>query len=142
MESLKRILMAVGIILVVGFILLPIISNPNHKPALNTICRLELANIKNSIDGYQSKYANYPAGNQSEIIKSLCGDNLQKYQFLNIKVNQLNSDKEYLDPWGTPFAINFSSTNSFVVSSAGKDKIWGDKDDIIFNSTSNDFVKP
>jgi hypothetical protein len=134
--------MVAGIVFVVVFFLPIIISNPNHKPALNTICRLELANIKNAIDGYQSKYANYPAGNQSEIIKSLCGDNLQKYQFLNIKVNQLNSDKEYLDPWGTPFAINFSSTNSFVVSSAGKDKIWGDKDDIIFNSTSNDFVKP
>src|ERR1035437_4850083 len=100
MESLKRILMAVGIILVVGFILLPIISNPNHKPALNTICRLELANIKNAIDGYQSKYSNYPAGNQSEIIKSLCGDNLQKYQFLNIKVNQLNQIKNISIPGG------------------------------------------
>lgn len=47
-----------------------------------------------------------------------------------------------VDAWGTLYAINFLSTNSFVVSSAGKDKKFGDADDIIFNSVSNDFVKP
>ncbi|HXI70722.1 MAG TPA: type II secretion system protein GspG [Verrucomicrobiae bacterium] len=142
MKSLQRILLAAGIISVMAFILLAILGNPNHKPALNAICRLELGDIKNALDGYQSKYANYPAGNQSEIIRCLCGNNPERYQFLNIKASQLNLDKGYLDPWGSPFTINFSSTNSFVISSAGKDKLFDTKDDIIFNSLSNDFVKP
>ena len=54
----------------------------------------------------------------------------------------INQAGEFLDPWGTPYAINFTSTNSFVISSAGKNKVFGDADDIVFNSISNGFVKP
>jgi hypothetical protein len=63
-------------------------------------------------------------------------------EFIRPKNMSVNQAGELLDPWGTPYAISFSSTNSFVISSAGKDKIFGDKDAIIFNSVSNDFVKP
>ena len=106
------------------------------------VCRMDLMDIKNALDGYQSKYGCYPTGNELEVVKILRGDNQQRYQFLNIKPNRLNPDKKYADPWGTPFAINFPSTNSVVLSSAGRDKTWGDKDDIIFNSISNGFVNP
>ena len=47
-----------------------------------------------------------------------------------------------VDPWETPYQIEFSKQTNFIIRSAGKDKIFGDADDIIFNSVSNDFVKP
>jgi len=49
---------------------------------------------------------------------------------------------EMVDPWETPYQIEFFQQTNFVIRSAGKDKIFGDADDIIFNSVSNDFVKP
>ena len=49
---------------------------------------------------------------------------------------------EMVDPWETPYEIKFLQQTNFVISSAGKDKIFGDADDIIFNSVSNDFVGP
>ena len=47
-----------------------------------------------------------------------------------------------VDPWETPYKIDFYQQTNFILRSAGKDKIFGDADDIIFNSVSNNFVKP
>ncbi len=47
-----------------------------------------------------------------------------------------------VDPWEMPYQVEFSQLTNFIVRSAGKDKILGDGDDIIFNSASNNFVKP
>ena len=134
--------MAVGFFLVTAFFILSALNNPVRKPAPNSICRLQLSSIKAAMDGYESKYKTHPTGSLAQIIKILCGDNPQKYEFLDVHILKFNSQEECLDPWGTPLAINFSSTNSFVISSAGQDKIWSTKDDIIFNSVSNDFVRP
>jgi len=98
--------------------------------------------IKIALDGYQNKYTNYPTGSQAQIVKSLGGENLLRYEFLDTRVLLFNTNGECLDPWGTRLKIDFSQTNAFVISSAGKDKVFGDADDIIFNSVSNDFVKP
>jgi hypothetical protein len=74
--------------------------------------------------------------------EKLFGDNPKRIEFLRPQNMSINQAGELLDPWGTPYVINFPSTNSFVVLSAGKDKIFGDADDIIFHSVSNDFVNP
>jgi hypothetical protein len=47
-----------------------------------------------------------------------------------------------IDPWQTPYQIEFSQQTNLITHSAGKDKMFGTKDDIVFNSPSNDFVKP
>jgi len=49
---------------------------------------------------------------------------------------------EWLDWWRTPYQIKIVATTNFIIQSAGSNKIFGDADDIIFNSVSNDFVKP
>jgi hypothetical protein len=142
MKSVTRILIAVGFFVVAALFILSLLNNPIHKPAPNAICLLQLVDIKFAMEGYVSKYASYPTGTQAQIIKTLCGNNPQRYVFLDIHILKFNSQEECLDPWGTPLAINFSPTNSFVISSAGQDKIWNTKDDIIFNSATNNFVTP
>jgi len=86
--------------------------------------------LRAEIGIYKYEFGSYPTGDYDQVLKKLFGGDPQKIEFFRV------------DPWGTPYAISFSSTNSFVISSAGKDKIFGDSDDIIFNSVSNDFVKP
>jgi hypothetical protein len=53
-----------------------------------------------------------------------------------------NISGELIDVWQTPYRIELIAPTNFIIRSAGKDKIFGDADDIIFNSASNDFVKP
>jgi len=53
-----------------------------------------------------------------------------------------NTFGELIDTWQTPFQIKFAGQTNFIIRSAGPNKIFSDADDIIFNSISNDFVKP
>jgi hypothetical protein len=61
---------------------------------------------------------------------------------LNYHPQQTNSQGQVLDCWETPYQVEILAQTNFVVSSAGPNKKFGDADDIIFNSVSNDFVKP
>jgi hypothetical protein len=128
----KRIIIfsiAVGIGLIFWAMLLP----PETGPTLNknARCRVVLMlRLQTEIKNYQYKFGSYPTGNYDQVLKKLFTDDPKGVEFFRA------------DPWGTPFVIKFPSTNSFVISSAGKDKIFGDADDIIFNSVSNGFVKP
>lgn len=53
-----------------------------------------------------------------------------------------NRNGELLDIWRRAYKIEIFRPTNFTIRSAGRDRIWDTKDDIIFNSVSNDFVKP
>jgi hypothetical protein len=53
-----------------------------------------------------------------------------------------NGQGQILDPWQSPYRIEILQQTNFAVRCAGTDKIFGNADDIVFNSISNDFVKP
>jgi len=53
-----------------------------------------------------------------------------------------NAAGEVLDIWRTPYRIELAGPTNFVIHSAGRNQKFGDADDIVFNSLSNDFVKP
>jgi len=53
-----------------------------------------------------------------------------------------NASGELIDIWQTPYRIELEGPTNFVIHSAGKNQKFGDADDIVFNSASNDFVKP
>jgi hypothetical protein len=74
--------------------------------------------------------------NNEFVLNSLFATNQSQF-WLNT-----NATGEVIDIWQTPYRIELVGRTNFVVRSAGKDKIFGDADDIIFNSVSNDFVKP
>jgi hypothetical protein len=122
-------LAALAIIALLVAMMLPAETGPTLNK--NTRCIVVLImRLRAEIKNYQCEFGSYPKGDYDQVLKKLFRDDPQKIEFFRV------------DPWGTPFAINFLSTNSFVISSAGKDKIFGDADDIIFNSVSNDFAKP
>ena len=76
--------------------------------------------------------------NSKFILDSLITTN--KYPFsLASRTNTLGA---VIDIWQTPFQIELVRQTNFIVRSAGPNKIFGDADDIIFSSVSNDFVKP
>jgi len=129
--KLKRIII-IFIVIGVGLILWGLFLPAETGPTLNknSRCRVNLMRLRAEIGIYKYEFGSYPTGDYDQVLKKLFGGDPQKIEFFRV------------DPWGTPYAISFSSTNSFVISSAGKDKIFGDSDDIIFNSVSNDFVKP
>jgi hypothetical protein len=63
-----------------------------------------------------------------------------EYQFSF--VSRTNASSQVIDIWQTPFQINLVGLTNFIIHSAGPNQKFGDADDIIFNSVSNDFVKP
>jgi hypothetical protein len=132
------------VVICLGFILFGLLLAPASGPSRgkNIRCKVDLLMLHAEMVNYQNEFGSYPTGDCAQISKTLFGDNPRKIEFLRPKNMFINQAGEFLDPWGTPYVINFSSANSFVISSAGKDKILGDKDDIIFNSVSNGFVKP
>ena len=121
-------LVALAIILLLVAMLLPAETGPTLNK--NARCKVILMRLRAEIGNYKYEFGSYPTGDYGQVLKKLFGGDPKKTEFLRV------------DPWGTPYAINYLSTNSFIISSAGKDKIFGDADDIIFNSISNGFVKP
>jgi Type II secretion system (T2SS), protein G len=93
------------------------------------------------IQSYGQVFGSYPTGENSNVVRMLIGDNPRKMVFLNFR-RPAKHPNEMVDPWETPYQIEFSKQTNFIIRSAGKDKIFGDADDIVFNSVSNDFVKP
>jgi type II secretory pathway pseudopilin PulG len=144
MKAVKKLLKLTAIAFAVLIVLFFLSATcvPRTKIQKPTEAQLEIAGLILALKTYQSANGTYPNAESTALLKKLLGDNPQKTIFVSIKAGSINTNGEYLDPWGTPYSISFPTTNSFVISSAGKDKIFGDADDIIFNSASNDFVKP
>jgi hypothetical protein len=70
------------------------------------------------------------------ILQAVFGTNTFLYS------DRTNANGQFLDPWETPYKIDILGQTNFTVRSAGPNKKFGDADDIIFNSVSNDFSNP
>lgn len=55
---------------------------------------------------------------------------------------RFNSKGEILDYWKMPFQIEILAQTNITIRSAGPNRQFDDKDDIVFDSTKNDFLKP
>jgi hypothetical protein len=72
------------------------------------------------------------------VLNSLTTTNPQGFRFTP-RTNLLG---ETIDFWKTPYRIQLAGQTNFIIHSAGRDRKFGNEDDIIFDSTSNIFVKP
>src|SRR5271154_2464456 len=106
--KLKRIIIIfieIGVVLIILGLLLP----PETGPTLNknARCKVTVVMLKAEIENYQNEFGSYPTGDCAQVIKKLLGDNPRKIEFLHPQNPFINKAGEFLDPWGTPYAIDF-----------------------------------
>ena len=129
---------------VIALLLVPLLPGSRTKNSdyyLRLQSRWEMSFIAEALKQFEIKNGKFPAGNNVSIIQNSGGTNSDEVVFLNL-LAATNSAGEMLDSWKVPFKIEVLAQTNFTIRSAGKDKIFGDADDVIFNSVSNDFVKP
>jgi type II secretory pathway pseudopilin PulG len=114
--------------LLAAIFLLPLILPSPYRTYLHI--KMDEEMLLQALNSYRSVYNRYPAGNSFEVLSTLTGNNPQKTVFLNIDASSTNNIGEFVDPWQTPFQLTFESTNHVTIRSAGKNKIFGDKDDV------------
>jgi type II secretory pathway pseudopilin PulG len=90
--------------------------------------RIEMQSLLNALHYYQAEFDKYPSGSSSEILQALLGNNPKKRVLLETR--STNNAGQFVDPWGTPYEITFESTNHVMIRSAGKNRSFGDKDDV------------
>jgi hypothetical protein len=78
-----------------------------------------------ALQKYKEHVGSYPSGSNAEISKALKGHNARNLIILVGTKENLNDKGEYIDPWGTPLRIYFSS-DSVLVRSAGPNKKFDD----------------
>ncbi len=126
--------------------LFPLSGNRFGTSAKIAETRLEEQDVTAALKVYSIAYTNFLIGDAVSVEHILSGEDLfgknpQKVVFLNYR-RSVQHPNEMVDPWETPYKIEFFRQTNYVICSAGINKIFGDSDDIIFNSHSNDFVKP
>lgn len=134
------------LLVIIGSIVSPSPYHISKAKAQMISTRLQETDLVAALKAYSNSYGVLPVGDTESVERILAGENLQgknpqKTAFLNF-IRHSEHPNEMIDPWGTPYQIEFSLQTNFVISSAGRNQKFGDKDDIIFNSVSNDFVKP
>jgi hypothetical protein len=126
--------------------LFPLSGNRIRTGAKIAKTRIEEESAATALKAYSTTYGNLPIGDAESVERILGGEDLfgknpQKIMFL-IYQRSVEFSNRMVDAWGTPYHIEFFQQTNFIIHSAGKDKIFGDTDDIIFNSASNNFIKP
>ena len=85
-----------------------------------------------AISAYLHEYGRAPSGTQSEILKTLMGENPRSIVFMEPSPKINLKDGRFLDPWGAPYKVEFLQNGFHWVYSTGKNKIdeGGHGDDI------------
>ncbi len=128
------------LILVVGFALAAFWRRANQAGDIgdgHTIgrSRMELNSIAMALNMYETTFGGFPTGSNGDIFRSLMGTNPKAIAFLEPGItNQLG---ELLDPWNSPYQIQIIANTSYLIRSAGKNRIAGDADDIALRSAGN-----
>ena len=130
MNQTKTILICVLIGLVVILAVPILIPRWGHRERGVPLVKIEMRSLLGALRYYEAEYDQYPTGSSSEILQALLGNNPKKKVFLNIPERSANNTGEFVDPWATPYRIIFESTNRVTIQSAGKNRIFGDNDDV------------
>jgi hypothetical protein len=149
---MKKLLFSIGLGLVGLFFLLlvfgalfPLSGNRFRNGAKRVATCDEIKMMTWMLDEYIKSNDHLPVGGNAAIISKLSVTYTNDFHpFIPGPTSGLltNVSGELVDYWQVPFQIQIVGTTNFILRSAGVDKKFGDADDIIFNSVSNDFVKP
>jgi len=149
---MKQLLFKIGLGVVVLFFLLlvvgalfPLSGNHFRNSAKRVATRDDIKMMAWMLDEYIKSNDHLPVGGNAALISRLSATHTNDFHpFVPGPRSGLltNSSGELVDYWQVPLQIQIIGTTNFVFRSAGVNKIFGEADDIIFNSASNGFVKP
>jgi len=139
-QSLMIVAAGCGLLLICLYLFTPLFSAAGRTKADTT--RLEEAELAKAIDRYATVFQQFPADNNAALTRNLTGDNPQQLMLLNLVETSTNKDGQLVDIWSTPYKFAFNSTNRFTITSAGDNRMFGDPDDIVFDSRSNTLANP
>ncbi len=103
-------------------------ANHHHDSAMASM-------IETACLSYLTEYNRLPPSyDNQKLTAALLGDNSRHIAFISLSKDQLDSDNEMVDRWGTPLRINFQGATGVQVISAGPDRLFNTADDIVVNS--------
>ena len=104
---------------------------PPHATLLHMHCQGDIARLSLACHEYLIDYGTNPTGDLAALVAQLKGDNPHHKAYMEFPSKKVNKRGEFIDPWGSPFEVSFDPTNGEAcIRSAGRDKQFGDKDDI------------
>jgi len=104
---------------------------PNiHDRAWFKISHVEIHSFTAAMESYKDDFGTYPTGDNPTVFGALRGNNPKKLIFLDVHPRSISAGGAFVDPWETPYEIKVISTNRLSIRSAGKNKRFGDADDV------------
>lgn len=104
--------------------------------------RTDILSISRALESYEVTYGRYPTNEgTSEILAALTGGNPSQRAFLIYGKPPTQTRQEFFDPWATPYQIVSKFQTNLTISSAGRNKRFGDEDDWIFDLAVGDFLQ-
>jgi hypothetical protein len=109
--------------------ILPVAALSKDDPAMPTSAVVEGARA--IVTQYNSMFGENPVGVNEEIVNALRGDNPKQIDFLGSETNRINTQGQWVDPWGTPYFFHQLSARQMEVRSAGPDRVMWTSDDLV-----------
>ena len=108
-----------------------IVSNGHarSKRSESTTSQTWLSLLVVAMKTYRLDYGKYPEGSSYKIAQALLGKNPKEILYLDWYRTHLSQNGMLLDPWGTRYNIVVYNQDHIKVTSAGENKLFGDKDD-------------
>lgn len=85
-----------------------------------------------ALSNYVHVYGNISSSNNATVLAAITGQNSNRVVFLMVKTNRINPLGEYIDHWKTPYQLQVTTDVSFIIRSAGRNRLFGDEDDLLF----------
>jgi hypothetical protein len=103
----------------------------NRKISLATSTSVAVRDLWVACKAYKTEYGKYPETSENiPLVKILKSENPRHLVFIEFMKRDLNANGEAIDAWGIPLRFSFSEAEGVRVWSAGKDHLFGTKDDI------------
>jgi hypothetical protein len=135
----KRVVFCIVVVAIIAMMIGMLLPRPKgglgHALAFTV---MDIKCIEVAMLQYEAACNKLPDGSNAAIFQPLLGDNPLKIRFLDMRTNHQG---EGFDPWSTAYQIEIIQGTNFVIRSAGKNRLFGDKDDFVFDSAKRDFVQ-
>ena len=79
----------------------------------------EVEDFSRALNQYAVEYGYHPEGGPADLLRTLRGENRRRIVFFECAPRSVNSNGEFIDPWGRPYHIDQSNSASPRVYSSG-----------------------